>query len=494
MRYVPWLVVALGLTLAARASAKDPIADSVVKIYATCRDPDFVRPWNKGNAREASGSGVILEGKRILTNAHVVTYASQIFVQGSQSTERVPAKVKAAAPGLDLAIVEVEDGSFFDRRPPVPLAQELPAIRQTVSVYGYPIGGEQLSVTQGIVSRIEYGQINLIVSGLRIQIDAAVNPGNSGGPAIADGKVLGLVFRKMDKAENIGYLIAAEEIAMFLKDIADGAYQGKPLLWDLTQPTENEALRARLGLGKEAGVMIYQPFGSAPDYPLKKWDVITHIGGQPLDNLGNVKIKDDLKLHYQYFVPKLAKDGRIKLTILRDRKSIEANVPVRTDPNLVVPFLSGNYPRYFVFGPMVFMPATQDHVLSLITSPGWGALLMMAQSPLLARQMDQRAFDGEEIVTAGYSLLPHRTSKGYRPTGYSVVTHVNGTAVRNLAHLVEMLRDAKGEYLTIDLAGRSPPLVFRREEVRKATEEILADEGIRKQCSEDLESIWHSRK
>ena len=222
--------------------------------------------------------------------------------------------------------------------------------------------------------------------------------------------------------------------------------------------------------------------------------MITRIGDQPLDNLGNVRVKDDLRLSYQYFVPKLAKDGRAKLTVFRDRQTSEVSVPVRTDSNLVVPFLMGKYPRYFIYGPMVFMQATQEQVLTLGMSPTWAVSLMMAKNPLLSRETDQRAFDGEEIVTLGHSLLPHRTSRGYNPPGYSVVTHVNGTAVRNLAHLVELLRDAKGELLTIDLAGRAPPLVFRREEALKATEELLSDEGIRKQCSDDLESIWHPHK
>lgn len=494
MRYVPRLVFALALTLADRSVAKDSIADSVVKIYATRRMPDFNRPWNKGSPQEASGSGVVIEGKRILTSAHVVLYASQIFVQGNQSAERASAKVKAVAPGMDLAVIEVQDSSFFNRRPPVPLGKDFPAMRQTVSVYGYPIGGEQMSVTQGIVSRIEYSRVSFTTGGLRVQIDAAVNPGNSGGPAVADGKIVGLVYSKIEKAENISYLIAAEEIASFLKDIAGGVYRGKPDLYDLTQSMENEGLRAKLGLGQQTGVVVYEPFSSAPGYPLKKWDAITRLGDQPLDNLGTMKVKDDLRLSYHYMVPKLAKDGRVKVTILRDRKLQEANVPVPTDANLLLPFLMGKYPRYFILGPMVFMQATQEQALGLASSSAWSAMLMMTKNPLLSRAVDQRAFDGEELVTLGYDLLPHRISKGYRSPSFSVVTHVNGTAVRNLAHLVELLRDARGEFLTIDLAGRAPPLVFRREEAISATDEILADEGIRKQCSDDLESIWRPQK
>ena len=112
--------ILLLLVLSASADAKDQISDSVVKVYSTLREPNFVRPWTKDSPREASGSGVILAGKRILTNAHVVAYASQVFVQANQSTERVPAKVKVFVPGLDMAIIEVDNPAFFEQRPPLP--------------------------------------------------------------------------------------------------------------------------------------------------------------------------------------------------------------------------------------------------------------------------------------------------------------------------------------------------------------------------------------
>ncbi len=494
MKRAQLLAVVLLLTLSAGTEAADQVAKSVVKIHVTRREPDFLRPWNKGNAQETSGSGVILEGKRVLTNAHVVLYASQIFVQADQTTERVPAKVKAIAPGIDLAVVEVDKPSFFDDHPPLRLAAEIPAVKQTVSVYGYPMGGEQLSVTQGIVSRIECTTIYCLTTGLRIQIDAALNPGNSGGPAVIDGKITGLVHSKLSHGENIGYLIAADEIRMFLGDVQKGPYRGKLQLWDSVQGTENEALRAKLGLGKETGVMVCHPFSTAADYPLKKWDLITRIGGQPLDNQGNVKIKEDLRVSYEYLVPKLARHGRLKVTILRDRKLREVEVPLRADRNLVIPFLLEKYPRYFICGPMIFMPASQELAARLVSNTWAVSMLATSQSPLLAREMGHPAFEGEEIVTLGAGLLPHKTAKGYTLAPFSVVSRLNGKPVCNLAHLVELVRDCKDEFLTIDVAGDGSPLVFRRQEILQATEDILADEGVRKQCSDDLERVWHPAK
>ena len=232
----------------AQLRAQDAIRDLVVKIHASQQGPDLLRPWTKSSPRQVKGSGVVIDGKRILTNAHVVKYASQIYVQPNQSATHIPARIDAIAPGIDLAILKLDDESFFDNRGSLSFAQELPRVKDTINVYGYPTGGTELSVTQGIISRIEYTDYYYQTSGLRIQVDAALNFGNSGGPAVSDGKLVGLVFSLIQNAQNIGYLIPVEEIQLFLKDVADGVYDGKPQLNDLVQTVENDALRQRLGL------------------------------------------------------------------------------------------------------------------------------------------------------------------------------------------------------------------------------------------------------
>jgi len=56
--------------------AQDQIRDLVVKIHAVHHTPDVLRPWTKNSPQQVKGSGVVIEGRRILTNAHVVRYAS----------------------------------------------------------------------------------------------------------------------------------------------------------------------------------------------------------------------------------------------------------------------------------------------------------------------------------------------------------------------------------------------------------------------------------
>src|SRR5579862_2631054 len=187
----------------AAATINSQAESAVVKVFSTVRSPDVSKPWTKSAPREISGTGVVIEGKRILTNAHVVAYASQVQVQGNEAGDKVSASVVAFAPGIDLAILQLDDESFFASRPPLPRAGQLPQIKDPVLAYGFPTGGTSLSITRGIVSRIEFVPYGFPTSGLRIQIDAAINPGNSGGPAIADNKMIGLTFSHLVNAENI---------------------------------------------------------------------------------------------------------------------------------------------------------------------------------------------------------------------------------------------------------------------------------------------------
>src|SRR5450631_4614000 len=104
----------------ARAADVDPapaIENSVVKVFATMRYPDPFKPWSKQAPSEVTASGVVIEGRRILTNAHVVLYASQVQIQANAAGDKVAAAVVAVAPGIDLAILQLDDAAFFDRHP-----------------------------------------------------------------------------------------------------------------------------------------------------------------------------------------------------------------------------------------------------------------------------------------------------------------------------------------------------------------------------------------
>jgi S1-C subfamily serine protease len=484
-----------------RAGADEPTpTNSVVKIFTTKRRPDLIRPWRKLDAEEVSGTGVVIDGQRILTNAHVVTHASRIRVQPDQSGDQFTATVEAVGPDIDLAVLKLTDESYFDKHSPIVRAKGLPKIRDTVHVAGYPQGGEALSMTRGIVSRIEYVNYYYSREGVRVQIDAAVNPGNSGGPALVDGKMIGIVFSTLNQAENISYIIPIEEIDLFLEDVKDGVYDGKPTFHDKFQNVQNEALRAKLRLPKGTyGMMVVHPDRDDPSYPLKARDVITRIGDSAIDSAGKVEVEGGLRLQFDYLVQKLAKDGSIRVSVLRDGKTLTLDVPVltrRAHPS-VLPDLFDAFPSYFVWGPLVFSAATEDYVDQFehpMSAGVWFPHFARQQSPLITRYGARPDFEGERVVILT-TVLSHRLAQGYRSLSSVIVKDVDGVKIRNLRHLAERLRDAKGDHVVFSFYDRDAELlVLNRREAVEAAEEIQAENTIRKAYSDDLKDLFESKK
>jgi len=484
------LLAVLCLPVCAPAQAPGAVENAVVKVFSTLRNPDPVKPWTRQEPVEITGSGVVLPGRRILTNAHMVQYATQVQVQGHGEGDKVPATVEAMAPGIDLALLKLDDESFFDGRQPLPRDPALPGVKDEVLAYGYPMGGSNLSITKGIISRIEFTSYNFPVSGLRIQVDAAINPGNSGGPAVVNGRMAGLVFSHIGMAQGIGYVIPNEEIDLFLDAAAHGAAGVKPALYDDLPTLENPALRAYLKLDKSVqGVVVHTPYGETS--PLKVWDVITAIGEHPVDDQGMIKLRSQLRVNFRYEVQHLAKDGKVQLKVVRAGKPLNLEVPVAYDRPVMVPDLRGAYPAYFVCGPLVFSAASRQFFGML--SRG-GLQPAVASSPMLKRLLDAPAFPGEELVVICSPFLPHKLARGYSNPQGNVVASVNGIAIRNLRHLVGVLRDAQDEFIVIHCANiEGEDLVFHRRALLDSTNELLNENGIRSQGSAELLKVWNER-
>ncbi|MBN1566610.1 MAG: trypsin-like peptidase domain-containing protein [Acidobacteria bacterium] len=479
------------------APASGKIENSVVKVFATLSPPDLSKPWSKQTGNEVTASGVVIEGRRILTNAHVVQYARQIQIQGYQSGDKISAAVESIAYGIDLAVLKLGDESFFDSHLPLPRSEALPRIKDSVMVYGFPTGGNSMSITKGIVSRIDFAQYASLY-GLRVQIDAAINPGNSGGPAVVGDKMIGVVFSILQNTQNIGYIIPWEEINLFLDDVQDGRYDGKPGIFDSFQTLENQALRAFLKLDKSIeGIVVHQPFNTDSEYPLRKWDVITKIGDAPVDNQGNILFGENLKIMFISLVQKIARNGKVPLTIVRGGREMSIQMPVEPIQPKLIPFLQGTYPSYFICGPLVFSVAVEDLIAAMARGPN-GIMTMQMLSlngnPLFSRRSERPAFEGEELVMVPSPFFTHSLARNYSSPVMRVVNTVNGIAVKNLLHLVEIIRDSKDEFLVIDFAGRGmETLVFPRQEMIAATEEILNDNGIRSLGSPDVMEIWEAK-
>jgi S1-C subfamily serine protease len=468
-------------------------ADAVVKVTASLRYPNPIRPWTQAKAVEVSGSGVIIEGNKILTNAHLVEYATEVHVQSGPGADKIEARVESVARELDLAVLALTDKTFFRTRPPLPRSAKLPSARDTVEVYGFPIGGEEMSVTKGVISRIGYGPY---FPGVVLQVSAAINHGNSGGPAVVAGKMVGVVFSRLSDAENIGFVIPNEEIDFFLASVKSGRYTGKPRDATFTQyqRLENESLRGLLKLDRRTkGIVVFPRRPSQASNPFLEFDVLTRIGGHNIDNDGMVRLPSGLRIPFFGVIPLVARANAVEVTVLRQGKLLRLSMPVTTANDRLVPGFRGEHPSYFIHGPLVFSPARDEAISEYFRlNPN----LSTSRSLLLGRRYDRMSFPGEELVVVTTPMFDHKIAKGYDDPLGQVLAEVNGQKVKNLRHLVEILRDSSDEHLKFRFADEgSEILVFRRTEMNRATNEILEEAGIApsRRASRDMLAVWNKR-
>lgn len=487
---MPWRIFLGLIACAGPATAADP-QDSVVHITAEWRVPNPIRPWSRNNV-EVTGSGVVIDGNRILTNAHVLTYASRVTVKGRQGGEEFEAKVVGLGPDVDLGLLSIEDPAFFEAHPPLPRADKIPPTQSQVSVYGFPVGGDSLSVTRGIISRVEYAPPLSAVHGLILQVDAAINPGNSGGPAVVDGQMVGVAFSRLNNAENIGYIITNREVDGFLADIADGSYRGKGDPRISGQTIENAALRARLGLDKSTRGIMFTRADLPPgvDSPLEPFDVITHVGDTALDNQGMID-SDGLRLPFWAAVSALEREGKVPVTVFRSGQTLKLDLPLVYEDDDLIPSLEGEAIPFFASGPLVFAPARQESInVYFRVKPA----LALMDSPLELRQGDRATDDLRELVVVTSPMAPLPLTRGYDEPFGQVLQSVNGTKLESLAHLVQLLRDSKDEYLVLEFAERmAETLVFKRQEFLDSTAQAMDEAGITRQGSEDTLAIWNQK-
>lgn len=433
----------------------------IVKVEVVNRTPDYETPWQGGNFGRGTGTGFLVAPGQFMTNAHVVANAEKIDISLYADARRIPARVKYVAHDADLALLEIDDTSAFEGVPCLEFSEELPQLEDTVRAIGYPVGGNRLSVTRGIVSRIDtipYAHTRNIAH-MALQVDAAINPGNSGGPVLKDDKVIGVAFQGLLQANSTGYVIPMPVIRHFLQDVQDGRYDGYVEMGAQLMPMENKAMRRHYDLPDNGlGCLVADVVkGSACDGALQPGDVVMAVNGLPVDCTAMIEL-DGVRVRLEELAERAFAGDKIHFTILRDGQVMETEASLAPLPSIRV--LSRRYdeePRYVVYAGLVFQPlefnVVQAHQVS-------SADVMV--------ELDRFTRGGESCVKDDLVLLtrtlPDEVNVRLSNTGRNLVTRVNGVEVKGLAHLHSLLYPAEGEprpdYTVIELADAPRPLVI----------------------------------
>ncbi|MEN8146270.1 MAG: trypsin-like peptidase domain-containing protein [Campylobacterota bacterium] len=455
----------LSIVLSTGLTANEHIEESIVKIFTVSKIPNYRTPWNS-SIKRSHASGAIISGNKILTNAHVVANETFIEVKRYGDTKRYEAKVEFISHQADLALLSVDDAGFFEGVKSLQL-DGLPTIQQKVTVYGFPRGGTSLSVSTGVVSRIEHNRYahskEIFMS---IQIDAAINPGSSGGPAVSDGKIVGVVMQQIAKAQNIGYLVPVEVIKHFLDDVKDRRYDGFPHLGITTEMMESKALRNVHKMDKKtSGVLVIDMSERSPAFgKLKKGDVLLSIDGNKIENDGTVEFRHHQFTSYKYYFDKKQVGDTIVLGLLRDGKKSEIKVVLDNvaDDHLLVNTVAYDVePKYFIYGGYVFSPLSRN-------------LLMKSSATLLnLRELARKwATDEREEVVILLKVLASDINRGDHTFSLWTVDKINSVKYKDFKEFLEIIKSFEGDYLILE-DKEGVKIAIDRREAQEVEEEIL---------------------
>lgn len=455
------------------------IDSSIVKIYTVSKKTNYMEPWNS-SVQRSTGSGSIVSANRILTNAHVIGNETFIEVKKYGDTKRYQAEVLEVSHDVDLALLEVKDKNFFKGTTPLTFGT-LPKMQDKVTVYGYPMGGHTISISTGIVSRIEHRRyVHSGQSFLAVQVDAAINPGNSGGPVISDGKIIGVVMQGITQSQNIGYIVPVDIVEHFLKDVSDGRYDGFPKLGIMVDNIENPSLKEYYHLGKdEGGILVVDiVYNSILKDVLKKEDIITAIDGHKIESDGTVEFRPNQYTHFKYFIDMHQYGDNVSLDILRKGKKIKLNVKLpknSTKENTVFAKLEyDKMPTYFMLGGYVFSRLTKN-------------LIDASMRPILPLRYKSSKFptqDKQELVVL-LKVLASEHSRGDYDITLWLLDKVNGKSFKNFKEFYRIIQNSKDKYIVLEDEDGSK-VVIDRVKALKVQNDILEKYSIKSNKSDDL--------
>jgi S1-C subfamily serine protease len=477
------LAAAALLAAAPAAAAAGPsvgsLLKSVVKIHVTVQRPDYAQPWQAGAPGTGSGTGFVISRRRILTNAHVVSDAKFLEVQRSGEARKVPAHVVFAGHDCDLAVLEVDAEGFLDGMPALEFGTSLPELGQEVYAIGYPMGGTVLSLTRGVVSRVDMHLYTHsgVDSHLVIQTDAAINPGNSGGPVVFDGRVVGVAFQALSVGQNIGYAIPLPVVQHFLADIADGRYDGYPELGVVTLDSRNPALRDSLGLtdpSRGALIVRVDPFGAGARR-LFAGDVLLAADGHPIAPDGSVLLAG-ANLDFNELVERRQWGEKMLFEVWRTGRVARVEVPLDNPPN---PFAYRHeydtLPEYVLAGGLLFAPISRG-LLGTLDGKDDRAVQPVFYYAGRAT-VDDLVQGRDEFVVLG-GRLPHAANTYADPFLYKIVAEVNGRRVRGLADVAAGFAHPTNGFDVIRFEGYPLPLVLDAAGRTNADAEVQARYGV----------------
>ena len=405
------------------------VRDTVVQVFAQVKEVDILQPQKPPAQKQNLGTAFFINERELITNAHVINQALSLWIQiPSLGKRQIGVEVVGLSPKRDIALLRVPDEGVeliknVLGNVPFLLLGDSDIVRRAdeVMTLGYPLGQHGLKSTKGVVSGHEQHLI---------QIDAALNPGNSGGPALnAHGEVIGINTAIVSGAQNVGYIIPINEFKIIEKDLRNVFLLRRPFLGFMCNDG-SESLTDYLGNPQPGGFYVVQVVKGSPLHKagVQKGDMLYEINGHRIDLYGDIQWHEE-KIAIMDYIAYLKLGDPVHLVTYRKGQRKEVSFTFEQSDLMPVREIYPGYEKidYEIIGGMVVQPLTLNHLAMLVdVAPG------------LAKYVERKyQMDPALVITHVYpDSLAHR-SHSLRP-GF-VIQEINGKSVKTMDALREQM-------------------------------------------------------
>lgn len=432
---------------------------SLVKVNATSQPYSLHLPWQKESPSGRRGLGVVLKGNRVLVTGQMVADATYIELELPESGQKVPAKVVAVDYEANLALLESapsdKQKAFFAGLTPMAVDTST-RIDDKVDILQAGRVGELIK-SPLVIGKVLTRRYNVEGSGFLVYEANNIVRSEANSftlPVVKGGKLVGLLL-SYDSKNQVTTILPAPIIEHFLKDVADGSYEGFPSLGMELQSTLDEQFRDFLGLKPDApGVLVSMVMkgGSAEKAGMKKGDILVAINGFAIDSRGDYKDPQFGPLSSSHLVRGRAFVGdKVEIKVLRDGKEVTLNGELtrrKPDDYLVLPYLFDKGPRYVLMGGLLFQELSRPYLDAFGSERRGGAILRLSR---IASYPDKYEEEGRKKLVFLSLVLPTPSAQGYDKLGGQVVNKVNGRAINDLHDLDEAFKHSKDNLHVIEL-------------------------------------------
>ena len=422
------------------------VHDTVCRVSVFHTEFDWLQPFKTPRQKEGSGSGFFInEEGDFITNAHVVDQAYAIGIQiPSCGLEIFDAEVRGIAFDRDFALVRLSEHSkerireILGKIPYLKLGDS-DVVRRTdeVMALGYPLGQEGLKSTIGVVSGKEWD---------KIQIDAAINPGSSGGPVLnINGGVVGVACSGVIGAQNIGYIIPVNTLQLILDDLSKNRLLRRPFLGVFFSPCATQELIEYLGNPAPGGCYVIDVYKGSPMHKagIKAGDMIYQMNGYLVDSYGHMQVPwSEDRISVIDYGGRLKVGEKISMIIYRngERKELSADFDFGALPPIRTLYPGYEDIDYEIIGGMVVMPLTINHVAILASEMH----SLIKYSPVDIRNLLEPVLIITHIFPGSQARRSRVLAKGME------LKEVNGMSVKTLEEFRKAVhKSANSKFLTI---------------------------------------------